>query len=156
MNVLFVCTANISRSYLAERLFKHEVDKHRLDDIAVSSSGILAIPGCSPDPKMVGYLETLGISPDGHQSRQLDEADVAWADMILVMEKSHYRRIESVWPDAIDKVALLAKYISEDQREDDVIDPFGHSPYHYRLAQSQLSLAVDGLTKRILTDRSVA
>ena len=137
---------------MAEKLFKHEVENRQINDIAVSSAGILAMPGNPPDPKMVKYLETLGISPDEHQSRHLDETNMAWADRVFVMEKSHYHRIEGSWPDAIDKVALLATYISEDQSQDDVIDPYGHSPYHYRLAQSQISLAVEGLIGRILTD----
>lgn len=28
---------------------------------------------------------------------------------------------------------------------DDIPDPVGRSPYHYRLAQAQISMAVDGM-----------
>ena len=137
---------------MAEKLFKHEIEKRQLDDIAVASAGMLPLSGSPPDPIMVDYLENLGISPDDHLSRQLDETILTWADMVLVMEKNHYHRIERLWPDTVEKVELLGKYVSGDQSEDDIIDPYGQSPYHYRLSQSQISLAVEGVIKKILTD----
>jgi len=149
MNILFVCTANISRSFLSEKLFKNEIQKHKMDDIQVSSAGVMALPGSPPDPKMVDFLDSLGIPADGHQSRQLDKEIVEWADRILVMEKNHYRRIESTFPEAMEKVELLGKYASPDASQDDISDPFGRSSYHYRLSQSQIRMAVEGLVNRI-------
>jgi protein-tyrosine phosphatase len=153
MNILFVCTANISRSFLAEKLFKHEIKKHSLDNISVASSGMLPLSGNPPDPTMVDYLKKQGISGEDHKSQQIDEEKLAWADIVLVMEKNHYQRIELQWPERIEKVDLLGKYITDDQSEDDIIDPYGHSPYHYRLAQTQISLAVGGLIKKLLIER---
>lgn len=150
MNILFVCTANISRSYLSERLFKNEAERNGAIDLAVSSAGIHAVAGNPPDPKMSEYLENLGVSPDGHVSRQLDDSHIEWADVILVMEKNHYNRIESRWPEAIHKVELLGKYVSGDGSEDDIVDPYGRSPYHYRLSQSQIQMAVDKVVERLL------
>ncbi len=146
MNILFVCTANISRSFLSERLFKHKINKNQLEGIAVKSAGVMALPGSPPDPKMVDYLNSLGISSsDNHQSRQLDKEIAEWADHIFVMEKDHYDRIKSAFPEAKHKVELLGKYISSDGSEDDIVDPFGRSSFHYRLSQSQIQMAVDGV-----------
>jgi protein arginine phosphatase len=153
MNILFVCTANISRSFLSEKLFKDEIIKHGMNDIGVASAGVLAMSGSPADPKMVHYLESLGISPGVHASRPLDKDNMEWADLVLVMEKKHYQRIQSLFPDSIHKVEMLGKYVSMDGSEDDVVDPFGRSSYHYRLSQSQIRMGLEGVLKKIQFDR---
>jgi len=150
MNVLFVCSANISRSFLAEMLLKHEIEVRKLDNISVSSAGIYAYPGNPPDPIMLDHLEKQGISVTAHESRQISEEDIAWADLILVMEQAHARDLELRWPEAKGKIEFLGRYISEGRDADDIVDPFGKPPYHYRLAQSQITLALRALVERIL------
>ena len=56
MNILFVCSANISRSFLAEMLLKNEMEKLNMDNTSVTSAGLHASPGNPPDPEMVSYL----------------------------------------------------------------------------------------------------
>ena len=154
MNILFVCTANISRSFMSERLLKHKIIKHQLEGIAVKSAGVMALSDSPPDPKMVDYLDSLGISSsDKHQSRQLDKEIVEWADHIFVMEINHHDRIESAFPEAKHKLELLGKYISSDGSEDDIVDPFGRSPFHYRLSQSQIQMAVEGVFNKFCLER---
>ena len=96
---------------------------------------------------MMEHLEELGIDPTEHQSTQINEDLVDWADIILVMERAHLEKIESTWPKALQKVELLGKYISDDGNEDEILDPYGLSSFHYRVAQSQIKMAVDGLIK---------
>ena len=148
MNLLFVCTANISRSFLADQLFKHRIEKLRLNDVFSDSAGIFRMPGRTADPVMVEYLEEMGITPIEHMSKQIEKEHVDWADLILVMEWAHLEKIELSWPEDIEKVELLGKYISNDDNEDEILDPFGRSSFHYRVAQSQIELAIDGLIRR--------
>jgi protein-tyrosine-phosphatase len=147
MNVLFVCTANISRSFLAEKLMQHEIEKQKLNNVSVQSAGVYARPGFSPDPKMVEYLIDNDISVSAHESRQIQETDICWADHILVMERAHAIEIISLWPEANKKVALFGSFVSNDSSEDDVIDPYGRAPYHYRSAQSQISMGIKNFIK---------
>ncbi|MBW1836115.1 MAG: low molecular weight protein arginine phosphatase, partial [Deltaproteobacteria bacterium] len=142
MNILFVCTANICRSFLAAKLFQNEIDLGNLDNISVSSAGLFTHPGSPPDPKMVKFLSKMGIRDENHRSRQMSEEDIAWADIILVMEEFHRLRILSLWPSGYEKVERLGRFVSEDSVADDIADPFGRSQYHYRLAQSQIALAI--------------
>jgi len=152
MNILFVCTGNVSRSFLAEMLLKNEIKRHKLKNFSVSSTGISAYPGSPGDPEMVNYLSKIGVPSENHKARPITEEDVNLADLILVMEKAHLKIIESQWPQAKDKLELLGKYIAPDQAEDDIIDPFGMSQYYYRLAQSQITLAIRSLIKKLLSD----
>ena len=148
MNLLFVCTANISRSFLAEQLFKHKIEGLMLNDVFSASAGILGMPGRTADPVMVEYLEEMGIDPTEHVSSQLEKEHIDWADLILVMEWAHLEKIELSWPEDINKVELLGKYITNDDNEDEISDPYGRSSFHYRVAHSQIQLAIDGLIRR--------
>jgi protein-tyrosine-phosphatase len=150
MNVLLVCSGNVSRSFLAEVLLKRELQSLGKQEVAVASAGLYAYPGNSPDPQMVDYLAKAGIAYEPHEARGMTREDAAWADRIVVMEKDHARAIELAWPEAAAKVELLSRYFSGDWAEDDVMDPYGKSPYHYRVVQSQISLAVQNLARRIV------
>lgn len=151
MNVLFVCTANISRSFLAEKIFQHEARLAGLQSAAAASAGIFAYPGSPPDPVMVEYLSKIGLTGDDHQSRQLSEKDVEQSHLILVMEKAHQTWIQEIMPRAAWKIELLSRFVANDRFACDIADPYGRSPYHYRLAQSQITLAVRNLTKIFLS-----
>jgi protein-tyrosine-phosphatase len=149
MNILFICTANISRSFLAEMLFMHEIERQHLKDIFVSSAGIDAASGYPPDSKMIEYLLDKKIRVEGHASRQVRQEDVDGADRIFVMEKKQADDIIRRWPQAAEKLELLGSYVSVDSGVDDIIDPYGRSPYHYRLAQSQISLAIEKIVQNL-------
>jgi len=138
---------------MAEMLLKNEIELLKLTNISISSAGLFAFPGNPPDPKMVEYLSKIGISTKGHEAKQIEKDDVDWADLILVMERDHASMIERLWPEVKGKVEPLGRFISEGQNVDDIIDPFGKSSYHYRLAQSQIVLAIKSLVKKVLLDQ---
>jgi protein-tyrosine-phosphatase len=154
MHILFVCTGNVSRSYLAEMLLKHEIIQHHSYDIYVASAGILAYSGMSADPVMIDYLSKLNIPSGDHISRTIANEEVEWADQIFVMEQRHRDFIKESWPEADQKVERLGKYISPEQPEDDIIDPYGKSTYHYRVVQAQISSAIKTLFAKLAQNKS--
>jgi protein-tyrosine-phosphatase len=149
MNILFVCTGNVSRSFLAAALLRDQIERLGLDHISVASAGLAAYPGSPADPKMVDYLQENGIPVTDHSARQIQKEDVDWADLIIVMEKEQAGNILELWPEANAKVDLLGKYMTDPHIPDDVIDPFGRSPYHYRLAQAQITMGIESLMKKL-------
>jgi protein-tyrosine-phosphatase len=149
VNILFVCSGNISRSFLAERLLMHEAQRLGAHDVRVASAGLFAYPGNPPDEKIVAYLSELGIAARGHGARQLAGQDVEAADLILVMERLHARMIEAQWPRTRPKVRHLGTFIAGSRDPDDIVDPYGRTAYHYRLAQSQITLAVRSLMETL-------
>lgn len=154
MNILFLCTGNVSRSYLAEMLFRYEIDQGRSEGISVSSAGILDNEGMSADPVMADYLAKSEIPTKTHSARTVTERDIEWADHIYVMENRHREYILEYWPWADPKVERLGKYIAPDQAEDDIIDPYGRPEYYYRVAQSQITSAVKALFKKLTQESS--
>lgn len=153
MNILFVCSGNVSRSFLAEALLRSELRALRVEDVSVSSAGLYAFPGSPPDPQMTAYLSSMGVSIEPHEARQISKKELDWADLILVMERRHEADLEKLWPEAKPKVQLLGEFVAGGW-EDDILDPFGNSPYHYRLAQSQITLAVKSLAKWLVQNKN--
>lgn len=149
MNILFVCAGNVSRSFLAEALLRHELRPLGMDHISVLSAGLHAYPGSPADPEMVRYLSERGVPVPPHEAKQMAGEDADWADKILVMEEGQALMIKELWPRAGDKVEHLGGYITPGHQADDIIDPFGRTPYHYRLAQSQITMAVVSLLKTL-------
>jgi protein arginine phosphatase len=150
MNILFVCTGNVSRSYLAEMLLKHELSRNQLHSVHVASGGILEHSGMPADPAMIDYLAGLNITSGDHLAKTITKEDVDWADLIFVMENRHREYISAHWPDAVLKVERLGKYVSPDQPEDDIIDPYGKSTAHYRVVQAQIASAVSSLFTKLI------
>lgn len=78
MNVLFVCVGNSGRSVMAERLFAQSVgDRH-----AVRSRGLDARETAA-EASVVTVLQEVGIDATDHVPRQLDDADLEWADIVV-------------------------------------------------------------------------
>ena len=93
MNILFVCTGNISRSFLAKALLINEINIKQTKGITVSSAGTGAYTGTAADSEMISFLREKEIPVIEHSSRMISKEDVERADLILVMEKYHYNYI---------------------------------------------------------------
>ena len=88
MKVLFVCTGNICRSPVAERMLQQRGSQHGLD-LVVSSAGTRALNGMDMHPESVRVLQERGIDPKGFTSRLLTPKLTADADLILGLSREH-------------------------------------------------------------------
>ena len=151
MNILFVCSGNVSRSFLAEMLLREEIVQRGLKNHFVRSAGVLAYPDSPPDPRMVQFLVEKEIPAGEHGARQIGKGDIDWADVILVMQREHAEMISQEWPEAEKKLELLGRYLTPAGIEEEIADPYGASSYHYRVVQSQIVMAVRSLAERLLS-----
>lgn len=149
MNLLFVCTANVSRSFLAEKLMHHQIRQRGLKNITAASAGVIDLEGSPPDPVMCAFLREQGVADVFHEARYIDDHEVDRADVILVMEKRHAETLYRRWPECREKVRLLGRLAAGDQSSGDIADPFGGSDSQYHRAQSQIRLAVEALAERL-------
>ena len=154
MKILFVCTANICRSFMAERIFRKKSEKSGRSDISVLSASLFDMKGAPPDPKAADLLVEKGFDGHGHKSRLLTEEMAAETDMILVMEQQHRDMIIEKHPDAAGKIFLLKPFYGSCTQPDsnymnDISDPHKRSSYHYRLCFAEIYMAIEGLIKCI-------
>lgn len=88
--LLFVCTANISRSPYAERRARQVL---RDWDVSVASAGVPGFDGRAMDPEMAALLEARGGDASGHVSRPATLEILKEADVVLVFEFAQHMRI---------------------------------------------------------------
>lgn len=152
MMVLFVCTANIVRSYMAEGIFKEMTRRAQIKDVTVLSAGLIDMKGAQADPVAEKLLQENGFPLPGHRSRLLNLDMVEQADWILVMESGQKEMIVNMCPEAINRVHLLKSFSRDyDGVNEDIKDPYRKSILLYRLCFSEIYLATDGFMKcRIL------
>jgi protein-tyrosine-phosphatase len=78
VNVLFVCVGNSGRSVMAERLFRQAVDgRHEARSAGADPHGSGA------EPTVVEALREVGIDASDHVEHELNDKDVAWADIVV-------------------------------------------------------------------------
>jgi protein-tyrosine phosphatase len=87
LTVLFVCTGNICRSPLAERLFIARSAPE--SGVIALSAGVYALEGYPMDEASAQALLELGGDGQGHIARHLDKSLIAEADLILGAEAAH-------------------------------------------------------------------
>ncbi len=152
MRILFVCNANIVRSFMAERLLKSKWSRDVQAGREIASAGLLDMHGAPADPTARRILRENGIDDEGHQSRMVTEGLVAAADLIVTMEEEQAQRLGERYPAVRDKVRLLKSYLPARHRDggsQDIKDPYRRSIFDYRLCFAEISLAVEEMRKCI-------
>ncbi len=104
-NVLFVCVGNICRSPSAEVMLRQAVEGR---GIQVSSAGLGALVGHGIDATAQELLVEQGMDGLAHRARQIDDAILGAADLVLTMERKHVRRIAEIAPQASGKPSCWA------------------------------------------------
>ncbi|MEI8172823.1 MAG: hypothetical protein WCH07_04970 [Deltaproteobacteria bacterium] len=150
MKILFVCMANIVRSFMAERVLKGKLKKAKRIDVDVFSAGLIDMDGMPADSTVAQLLNDHGFDGIDHHSQLLTEDMVSQADMIIIMEEIHRKMIVDQYPAVDGKITLLKSYSRDyNGQYGDIRDPYNMSIYHYRLCFSEICLSVDGLMKCI-------
>lgn len=127
--MLFVCTANVCRSPLAEGMLRQRLRDMGLSRrVQVSSAGTqVGQRGRRPDARMERIAAEAGISLRGIRSRSLNSAMIRLCDYVLVMEQCHLEQAGSLVaaPAELGKLQLLGSYLPrEGGRVQDIPDPY--------------------------------
>jgi protein-tyrosine phosphatase len=148
--ILFVCSGNLCRSFMAERIFRKQLKKRDLHHVQADSAGLLDLGGAGADAHAVAILREKGIDSSRHRSRVLTAELVAEADSVLVMEEAQLDELLRRHPDGEGKVRLLKSYSPQgDGAGLDIRDPHGLSPYHYRTCFAEIYFSLEGLLRCI-------
>jgi protein-tyrosine-phosphatase len=108
--VLLVCTGNICRSALAERLGRAYLEETLRGDastIRLLSAGTQAVVGSGMHPDSALVLRGFGAEPDGFTAQQLIEGLVTDADLVLTMTRGHRRDVLALAPRALARTYTL-------------------------------------------------
>lgn len=89
MRLLFVCTGNICRSPIAERLAAAYAMRNEISELAVASAGTRAVVAHSVHPEAARVLEALGGDPSNFAARRLTAKIASAADLVVTMTRAH-------------------------------------------------------------------
>jgi protein-tyrosine phosphatase len=123
LSICFVCSGNICRSPIAEKVLRHELERAGLaDGVRISSAGTGGWHIGSPaDERAAALLRAEGY-PDDHRARQVDAEDLS-ADLIIALDRSHQRVLRSMVPEP-DRVRLLRSFDPAAPPDAEVPDPY--------------------------------
>jgi protein-tyrosine phosphatase len=110
LRVLAVCTGNICRSPMVEKLLRVGLRARfgqRHTEVAVASAGIAALVGAPIDEEVASRLRRLGADPRDFLARQIDEDTVAGADVVITLTREHRREVVALMPRAVRRTVTL-------------------------------------------------
>ncbi len=142
-HIVFVCTANICRSPMAEGIFRFKALNAGRDDLTTSSMGI---HGLDSEPASIPALQVCwehGFDLSSHRSRSITGEDLQQADLVLCMEPGHQRFMKTFFPWHRDKVFLLGAWPGKKTRKSTVKDPIGAPIEVYRLVYDIIAKHID-------------
>ncbi len=134
--ILFVCTANICRSPMAQEIFNALAEDGRLP-FRAESAGTAALEGRPMAENSLAALEEMGIYPEPHRARQVSEAMIGEAELVLTMTPQHAATLRRLGGDPPRGIYTLPEYASGVAGEG-VPDPYGLSMVAHRSTLRQL------------------
>lgn len=104
--ILCVCTANICRSPVAERLLSARLGP----DVTVSSAGTFGLEGSPIAPPMARRLHEIGIRADDFAARRVTVTTLLAADLILTMTRKQRSEVVGLAPATVRRVFTLPEF----------------------------------------------
>jgi protein-tyrosine-phosphatase len=143
-SVLFVCTANVCRSPMAEGLLLELVGSE-IDGWKIGSAGTWTSKGMPAVVNTLKLLAERGIDLTGHRSCQVDQELLSGYQLILTMEQGHKEAIQIEFPQFARRVFLLSEMVGS---KFDIEDPMGRSEKEFEVTANEISsILVRGMEK---------
>ncbi|MFV3009623.1 protein tyrosine phosphatase [Enterobacter kobei] len=139
-SILVVCTGNICRSPMGERLLRQQLPGRQ-----VTSAGIFGLEGCPADAAAQAAAWRHGISLEGHVARKVTRSLLQKSDLILVMEPKHLRFIATMAPENRGKSLLFGQWLETK----DIPDPYHKSREAFEYVFNQLGKASQEWARRL-------
>lgn len=140
-SILVVCTGNICRSPIGERILQKVLPEKR-----ISSAGVGALVDNPADPSAIQIAEKHGVSLIGHKGVQFTPELGRKYDLILVMDKKHLDKITHMAPEVRGKTMLLGHWLGQKE----IPDPYRQSLDAFEFVYQLIEQACDSWVKKLV------
>lgn len=145
--VLAVCTGNVCRSPVMERLLAQRSRAAGLA-LTVSSAGTRALVGRDMEPGSREVLLRHGADADRFQATSIRDVDLGSFDLVLTASEAHRVRVIERAPALIARTRTLLGFV--DPGLDEIVDPYGKSPDQFIAMERQIVPAIDAVVAYLL------
>lgn len=149
--VLFICTANICRSPMAVGIFDALAGDMGLG-FRSESAGVAALVREPAAPHAVRALDELGMDIGPHRARQVDEAMIRDADLVLSMTPRHREMLHRNFPKFRENIRTLPEYSTGDAAAG-IADPYGYDFSVYRTSAREILRHVELVLGRLKSEQ---
>ncbi|MHA7209825.1 arsenate reductase/protein-tyrosine-phosphatase family protein [Arthrobacter sp. MDT1-65] len=108
--ILTVCTGNICRSPMAERLLQAGLNARFPGQFSVESAGTGALVGDPIHPTIAGFIRESGGIVDDFSARQLTPEILQGQDLVLALTRAHRSRIVEMSPVMLKRTFTLREF----------------------------------------------
>lgn len=126
--VTFVCTGNICRSPMAEKLLEAAIQKdpELKDRFCVISAGTAADNGGPASQYSIDAVAQRGLDLSRHRSQRITRKIIDESIVVFCMTEGHRRQLRHAFPECSTPVLLIGELAKEDSMKE-IGDPFGSS-----------------------------
>ena len=105
--ILTVCTGNICRSPMAERLLQAGLDEMAPGEFLVTSAGTGALIGSGIEPHVAGFVNVFGADSGNFAARQLSAGVLQEQDLVLALSRAHRSSVVELVPGMLRRTLTL-------------------------------------------------
>jgi protein arginine phosphatase len=142
-NVMFVCTANVCRSVLAEAWLRKRLNELKKIDITVTSAGTASSPLFRVPGIVKRLLKEEGVQFIEHKPRTVTTPIIKEADLVLAMSQAQVVSLRERFPESADKIKLLKEFAQG--LPVDIGDPVGTQDETYKKIFEEIKSCIESM-----------
>ena len=150
-HLLFICTANLCRSPMAEAICRSMLGSRAWE---ISSAGFFADHPLPPVPEVLALLKLRGLDSDHLSSKRVEKPLIRRATGIFAMTELHLTTLRRQFPKAAENAHLVTAFSTiPAYQNQDVPDPIGCDQHAFeetfRILEDAMPQIIDFLDGRL-------